>query len=68
MLFRSLTEAEIKTSVVLDKWTTSIRTGIDRELQRLIQQLARRVMELEDRYAAPLPQVDRKVETLSARV
>ena len=51
--YAALTEAEIKTLVVEDKWFTSIRGAIEGEVQRLTQQLAGRVKELEERYARP---------------
>ena len=63
-----LTEAEIRTLVVEDKWRASIRTAIDGELQRLTQRLAGRVQELEERYARPLPALEHEVEAFSARV
>ena len=45
--YATLTEAEIKTLVVEDKWCASIRAAIDDEVQRLTQRLTRRVQELE---------------------
>jgi type I restriction enzyme M protein len=66
--YGKLTEAEIKTLVVEDKWLTSLRAAIDGEVQRVTQQLAGRVKELEERYAKPLPALQREVEALSAKV
>ena len=66
--YTTLSEAEIKTLVVEDKWTASIRTAIDHEVQRLTQQLAGRVQELEERYARPLPALEHDVEEFSAKV
>ena len=63
-----LTEDEIKTLVVEDKWFASIEAEIEGEEQRLTQQLARRVKELEDRYAKPLPMLEEEVATLSEKV
>ena len=63
-----LTEAEIKTLVVEDKWFTSIRAAIDDEVQRLTRQLARRVEGLEERYAEPLPNLERDVAAFTAKV
>ena len=37
-------------------------------MQRLTQQLAGRVKELEERYARPLPELEREVEVFGARV
>ena len=66
--YTTLTEAEIETIVVQDKWFGSIRASIEDEVQRLTQQLTGRVKELEERYAQPLPQLDSEVETFSAKV
>jgi type I restriction enzyme M protein len=66
--YGKLTEAEIKTLVVEDKWLASLRAAAERELQRLTQQLAGRIKELEERYAQPLPALEREVEAFSARV
>ena len=66
--YATLTEAEIKTLVVEDKWCAGIRAAIDDEVQRLTQRLARRVQELEERYARPLPALEHEVEVFSAKV
>ena len=63
-----LTETEIKTLVVVDKWFASIQSAIDGEVQRLTQALTSRVQELEERYAQPLPDLEREVEAFSAKV
>lgn len=66
--YPKLSEAEIKTLVVEDKWFTSIRTAIEDGVQRVTQHLTGRVKELEERYAAPLPKIIGEVAALSARV
>ncbi len=66
--YAKLTEVEIKTLVVDDKWFISIKTAIEGEVQRLTQQLATRVKELEERYAQPLPQLELEVKTFGAKV
>lgn len=66
--YGKLSEAEIKTLVVEDKWFASMRAPIEGELQRLTQRLSGRVKELEERYAQPLPAVERQVEALSGKV
>ena len=66
--YAMLTETDIKTLVVENKWLASIRTAIDGEVQRLTQQLAGRVKELEERYARPLPDLERDVEAFSDKV
>ena len=67
-LYTTLTEAGIKTLVVEDKWFASIRADIQGEVQRLTQQLAGRVKELEERYARPLPELEGEVDDFSTRV
>jgi type I restriction enzyme M protein len=66
--YGKLTETEIKTVVVEDKWLASLRAAIEGEVQRLTQQLASRVRQLEERYSRPLPELERKVEAFSANV
>ncbi|MDE0186224.1 MAG: type I restriction-modification system subunit M [Candidatus Poribacteria bacterium] len=66
--YTTLTETEIKTLVVEDKWFSSIGDAIEDEVQRMTQRLTGRVKELEERYAQPLPELDREVEALSTKV
>ena len=66
--YATLTEALIKTLVVQDKWFASIRTTIGAEVQWITHQLAGRVKALDERYARPLPDLDREVEVFSAKV
>ena len=66
--YAHLTEAEIKRLVVKEKWFVRIRSAIESEVQRLTQQLAGRVKELEERYARPLPELENEVEALGAKV
>ena len=66
--YSSLTEAEIKSLVVGDKWFASIDSAIKGEVQRITQQLAGRVREVEERYASPLPELEREVEAYSEKV
>ena len=66
--YRDLTESEIKTLIVDDKWLGSLQTNIQAEIERVTQQLANRVKELEERYAEPLPMITQSVEELSKKV
>ncbi|HHQ6632540.1 TPA: type I restriction-modification system subunit M [Serratia fonticola] len=63
-----LDEAAIKVLVVQDKWLATLQAGIKAEIERITQQLAERVKELEERYAEPLPALEASVETLSEKV
>jgi type I restriction enzyme M protein len=66
--YPELTEAEIKTLAVDDKWFASIQVTIEGEVQRITQQLAGRVKELEERYDQPLPDLEQDVEGLGRNV
>jgi len=66
--YAALTEEEIRTLVVEDKWLAAIQTAIEGQVQRLTQRLAGRVKELEERYARPLPELESELAALGARV
>ena len=66
--YPKLTEDEIKTLVVDDKWQATLKAAIQAEIERVTQQLANRVKTLEERYAEPLPQLVQEMEALSSRV
>jgi type I restriction enzyme M protein len=66
--YAELSVDQIKRLVIDEKWSTSLREALDAEVDRLTQTLADRIKELETRYAAPLPALEREVEELSSRV
>ena len=66
--YPTLTEAEIKTLVVDDKWMARISASVQSELDRVSQTLSGRIHQLAERYATPLPKLTEEVEALSARV
>jgi len=66
--YLKLTEAEIKTLVVDDKWMTHLSAAVQGELDRVSRTLTGRIRELAERYATPLPKITIEVTTLSARV
>ncbi|MBN8279114.1 MAG: type I restriction-modification system subunit M [Gammaproteobacteria bacterium] len=66
--YPTLTEAEIKTLVVDDKWMVSLAAAVQGELDRVSQTLTGRIRQLAYRYAAPMPSLSKQVETLTARV
>ena len=66
--YDTLTEAQIKRLVVKDKWFAAVRIAIEGEVQRLTQQLAGRVKALDERYARPLPELERDVDEFSEKV
>ncbi len=66
--YSDLSEDEIKTLVVHDKWLAVLAASVQSELSRVSQALTGRIKQLADRYAIPLPQLIRNVESLSSRV
>lgn len=66
--YGKLTEAEIKTLVVDDKWLAQLAADVQSELDRVSQALTGRIRQLAKRYAAPLPQLIEDVHALAARV
>jgi type I restriction enzyme M protein len=66
--YAKLTEEEIKTLVVEDKWMATLAAAVQGELGRVSQTLTGRIRQLAERYATPLPQLTDEVATLAARV
>ena len=66
--YPKLTEAEIKTLVVDDKWLAALDAAIHGEMDRVSQSLTQRVKELAERYETPLPQMTDRVHELEAKV
>ncbi len=66
--YPKLTEDEIKTLVVDDKWLATIAAAVQGELDRVSQTLTGRIRQLAERYITPLPQIVEEVVTLAARV
>lgn len=66
--YPKLTEDEIKTLVVDDKWLATLTAAVQGELDRVSQTLTGRIRQLAERYATPLPQLTDELATLAARV
>ncbi|MFA7166392.1 MAG: N-6 DNA methylase, partial [Desulfoplanes sp.] len=66
--YPKLSEEEIKTLVVEDKWLASLETAVNGELDRISQGLTKRVKELAERYAKPLPVLSERVAELEEKV
>jgi type I restriction enzyme M protein len=66
--YPKLTESEIKMLVVDDKWLAALDAAIHGQMDRVNQQLTRRVKELAERYETTLPQLVRRVAELEATV
>ena len=66
--YPKLTEDEIKTLVVDDKWLASLDRDIHSEMDRISQSLTQRVKELAERYETPMPQMVSRVADLETKV
>jgi len=65
--YPKLSEAEVKTLVVDDKWLAALDAAIHGEMDRISQALTRRVKELAERYETPMPQMVSRVAELERR-
>jgi len=66
--YATLSEVEIKTLVVDDKWMAYLSAAVQGELDRVSQTLTGRIRELAERYATPLAELTDEVAKLAARV
>lgn len=66
--YAKLSEGDIKTLVVDDKWLTTLAADVQTELDRVSQALTGRIKQLAERYAEPLPQLAAEVVTLTTKV
>jgi len=66
--YPKLTEADIQTLVVDDKWLHTLAAAVQGELDRVSQTLTGRIRQLAERYASPLPQLTDEVAALAAKV
>lgn len=66
--YKTLTEDEVKTLVVDDKWLTNIEKNIKTEMERVSQDLTQRIKQLAERYEMPLPKLNDEVLELEKKV
>jgi type I restriction enzyme M protein len=66
--YPKVTEAEIKSLVVDDKWLGTLDSAVHGEMDRISQALTRRLKELAERYEATMPQMVNRVADLEAKV
>lgn len=59
---------EVKELIVDDKWLATLQANIVAEIERVIQQMANRVKQLEERYSIPLPTLAKSVDELGDKV
>lgn len=66
--YAKLSEADIKTMVVENKWLGALSQAIHGEMDRISQALTSRIKELAERYTTPMPEAEAKVKELEMRV
>ena len=66
--YKTLTEAEVQTLVVDDKWLPAIKRQIDGEVEAISRSLTRRVNELAGRYETAVMELDEQVDELEQKV
>jgi type I restriction enzyme M protein len=66
--YSKLTDDEIKTLLVDDKWLATIAAAVQGELDRVSHTLTGRIRELAERYVTPLPQLTEDVAAIAGRV
>ena len=67
-LYARLSEEEVLSLVVDDKWMATLESNINTERDRVSQELTGRIKQLAERYAKPLPEHVNEVETISRKV
>jgi len=66
--YAKLSEADVKSVVVDDKWLATIDTDIHSEMDRISQTLTQRVKELAERYDKPLPALAEQADAMESKV
>lgn len=66
--YRNLDEKLAKNLIVVDKWIESVSVVVYGQLDQLIQNFTKRLIELNDRYKSPLPAIEARRDELSQRV
>jgi type I restriction enzyme M protein len=66
--YPTLTDDDIKTLVVDDKWMAALDAAVTTEMQRISQRLTQRIKDLADRYETPLPRQLEAVQALEEKV
>ena len=66
--YGELNEADIQQLVLEDKWRASIAGGVGSEVNALTLALVVRILELGDRYAETVDELDEQLQNLEAKV
>jgi type I restriction enzyme M protein len=60
--YKNLDEKLVKKLIIEDKWIDAVSVVVYAQLDQLIQIFTKRLIELEDRYKTPLPEIEKKRE------
>ena len=66
--YDELSEEEVKEVVIANKWIAALDASVEREVQRLMDALANRARDLDERYAMTISELEGEVEELAERV
>jgi type I restriction enzyme M protein len=66
--YPNLTEAEIKSLIVDDKWMVRLYTAVQGELDRVSQALNGRIRQLAERYGTPMPKLSEEMQALASLI
>lgn len=66
--FQALTEDEVRSLVVEDKWLAALKAAIQTEIDAISQRLTGRVKQLAERYAHTLAELDQQGQALEEKV
>jgi type I restriction enzyme M protein len=66
--YPALTQADIQSLVIDDKWMATLESTVQGELDGVSQTLTGRIRELAERYGTPLPKLTDEVAALATRV
>lgn len=66
--YSKVTEEDVKTLVIQDKWLSALDAAIHGEMDRVTQGLTGRIKELAERYATPLAELNAQVSEMEAKV
>ncbi|MBW3663375.1 MAG: type I restriction-modification system subunit M [Actinobacteria bacterium] len=66
--YEELDESAVRGLTVDDKWISSLRSALSREIDGVVSRLAGRIAQLVQRYDTTLPELVAETEDLSARV
>ncbi|ENA1802872.1 type I restriction-modification system subunit M [Flavobacterium psychrophilum] len=66
--YHNLTEVEVKTLVIDDKWLTAIKASIQSEIDAISQRLTGRVKELAERYENTLDELNKSTQEQEKKV